>query len=236
MLYSDHIYIAVIGDIRTSKALEDRGQVQDKLYRILEAINCCYENDISAKYLITLGDEFQGLLNNGGNVFEMIEMIEREMYPVRIRFGIGVGTITTSINANMAIGADGPAYYRARNAIEILRAKEKRNKKSACGIWIEGDDSDELITDLLNSVFSLMSVLRNEWTERQREIIYDFDCHGDSQEKTARRLGITQSSVQKGLAGGNYYAYRDARDTAEKVLRGIIKSQQTITPAASSAR
>lgn len=153
----------------------------------------------------------------------MIEKIQWEMYPVQIRFGIGVGGITTAINANMAIGADGPAYYRARNAIEILREKEKGNKQGGCSIHIEVDEQEELVTDLLNTVFSLMSVLQNHWTKRQREIIYDFDCHKDSQRKTASRLGITQSSVQKGLAGSNYYAYRDARATAEKVLKGIHK-------------
>ncbi len=221
MLNTDYIYIAIIGDIRTSKSIKDRRLAQEKLYRILEDINCRYKSDISAEFLITLGDEFQGLLRSGDHILQMIEMVQREMDPVQIRFGIGVGAITTAINARMAIGADGPAYYCARNAIEILREKEKRNKKGGCGIWIETEEGGELVTELLNTVFSLMSVLRNRWTRRQREIIYDFDCHMDSQEKSARRLGITQSSVQKGLAGSNYYAYRDARDTAEKVLRGI---------------
>lgn len=217
----DNIYIALIGDIKTSKALTDRRLAQDKLCKILEDINCCYKDDIAAGYLITLGDEFQGLLNDGGNILHMIERIQQEMHPVQIRFGIGVGTITTAINAKMAIGADGPAYYNARNAIEILREKEKRNKRGGCGIWIEAENSDRSTIDLLNTVFSLMTLLRNHWTERQREIICDFDRHRDSQKMTARRLGITQSSVQKGLAGGNYYAYRDARETVEKVLKGI---------------
>lgn len=221
MLDSDPMYIAVIGDIRTSKELRDRRLVQEKLRRTLENINGRYKEDISANYLITLGDEFQGLLNDGGNLLQMIEQIQREMYPVQIRFGIGMGAITTAINADMAIGADGPAYYCARNAIESLREKERRSKRGGCGIRIEADEGNPVITDLLNAVFSLMSVLQNRWTARQREIIWDFDFHKDSQEKTAIRLGITQPSVQKGLAGGNYYAYRDARDTAEKVLKGI---------------
>ena len=51
--------------------------------------------------MITLGDEFQGLLKNGSAAVFIIDKIEREMYPIKFRFGLGVGEITTDINSNM---------------------------------------------------------------------------------------------------------------------------------------
>lgn len=83
-------YIAIIGDIKNSKKIEDRNRVQKKLNEILNDINEKYQDDISAKFIITLGDEFQGLLGDGKNVIEIIEEIQWKMHPVEIRFGIGM--------------------------------------------------------------------------------------------------------------------------------------------------
>lgn len=53
------------------------------------------------------------------------------MYPVRLRFGIGFGEISTNIFCEAAIGTDGPAYYEARKMIEKLHKQEKKLKKQA---------------------------------------------------------------------------------------------------------
>ena len=115
--------IAIIGDIRKSRLLPERKEVQDKLKMVLDEINLKYEGDISAKFLITLGDEFQGLLSNGKYALKIIQEIRMQLCPTEVRFGIGVGKITTEINTDMALGADGPGYYNARDAIEILKKK-----------------------------------------------------------------------------------------------------------------
>ena len=108
------MYFAIIGDIVESKKLIDRDGVQKRLNIILKDINIKFDNDIAAKFVITLGDEFQGLLSNPSNLFDIIDTIKFEMYPVRIRFGIGIGSIDTEVNSEMALGADGPAYHYAR--------------------------------------------------------------------------------------------------------------------------
>lgn len=119
-------YVAMIGDIKESKKIDGRNMVQEKLNHILNHINERYSSDISAKFVITLGDEFQGLLSVNDHLLEIIKYIQREMYPVRLRFGIGIGEIYTDIFHEAAIGADGPAYYAAREAIEGLREQEKK--------------------------------------------------------------------------------------------------------------
>lgn len=55
---------------------------------VLQEINLKYENDISSKFMITLGDEFQGLLCNGANVMHIITEIEQKMYLIKMRFGV----------------------------------------------------------------------------------------------------------------------------------------------------
>lgn len=97
-----------------------------------------------------MGDEFQGLLCKGKNVWNIITEIQREMYPVKIRFGIGIGQITTDINADMAIGADGSGYYSARGAVEFLKQKELKNKIQASNVRIEIEEDKHCIFITIN--------------------------------------------------------------------------------------
>ncbi|MEI8200436.1 MAG: SatD family protein [Eubacteriales bacterium] len=219
--FKNNSYIAIIGDMKNSKIMNDRNSVQKRLKNILNGVNEKYSKDISAKFMITLGDEFQGLLHDGGHVMHIIEEIQREMHPVEIRFGIGVGPITTEINFEMAIGADGPGYYKARQAIEFLKDNEQKNMTHASDIRIEVDGDNEAASAMMNTVLSLLTFVKANWTDRQREIIRDTMKYGDSQAKSAGRLEVAQSSIQRGLKSANFYVYRDAIDTLSSVLMEI---------------
>lgn len=214
-------YTAVIGDIKASRKLEHRGDVQKKLAAILDKINGDYASDIAAKFKITLGDEFQGLLYCSSNVIKIIQFIEMEMYPVQLRYGIGVGEITTDIDPDIPLGADGPAYYHARKAIDHLKEMEQKKKSMEADTWIELQEEEQDLQKLLNTLLSLTAALKRNWSDRQYEIIKDYICHQDTQKNVAERLGITQSSVQKGLAAAEYYTYQEALDRVTGVLTQI---------------
>lgn len=219
--FENDIYIAVIGDIKESKKITNRSEVQKKLKQILEKINDKYTDDISSKFMITLGDEFQGLLCNGKNIMNIIFEIERDMYPVKIRFGVGAGTITTAVNKEMSIGADGPGYYNARNAIEIIKENEKKKQTNAADIRFEAEGSNQATTIMINTILSLLTVIKDSWSDRQREIIWDMLQYQDNQVDAANRFKIKQPAIQKSLAKGKYYAYKDALDTIERALSEI---------------
>ena len=72
-------YIVIIGDIINSRELEHRNEVQERLKRTLQDINERYNADIAASFMITLGDEFQGLLHNGKNTMKIIEELRSSM-------------------------------------------------------------------------------------------------------------------------------------------------------------
>ncbi|MGB4438298.1 MAG: SatD family protein, partial [Sedimentibacter sp.] len=57
-------YIAIIGDIVNSKKIDNRNDVQIKLKSLLKRIDEKYTDDIASDFMITLGDEFQGLLKD----------------------------------------------------------------------------------------------------------------------------------------------------------------------------
>lgn len=211
-------FIAVIGDIRKSRQLENRGDIQEELREVLREINKEYANDITAKFVITLGDEFQGLLSNGKNILKIIQKIKMRLYPAEVRYGIGIGEIVTRIDTKMALGADGPGYYHARNAVETIRKNEKKQKAVLSDIRLENGNENDPQIRLLNTIFELLRVIETSWASRQREIIWTVLQNHESQVQAAQRLGITQSSVQKGLAKGNFYVYDKALKEIEVIL------------------
>lgn len=71
----DEKYIVIIGDMKNSKKIQDRNKVQEKLKSVLKEINKKYKTDIASKIMITLEDEFQGILYNGTEVLTIIEEI-----------------------------------------------------------------------------------------------------------------------------------------------------------------
>lgn len=213
-------YIAVIGDIVGSKAIAERKATQEKLTGLLERVNDTYPSDIASKFMITLGDEFQGLLRCGMSAVEILETIEREMHPVKMRFGIGVGGITTEINPELPLGADGPAYHLARRMIQDLKATERKKMASKSNMKIEIEAYPEL-SKLINTIFALNTVLKEKWTNRQREVIREYLSCGGTQSDVARRIGIHQSNVQKALAGADFYAYQRAVDAVSEILTGV---------------
>lgn len=217
----DEKYIVIIGDMKNSQKIQDRNTAQERLKSVLKEINKKYKKDIASKIMITLGDEFQGIFCSGARVLTIIEEIQEGMEPIEIRFGMGVGRITTRINAKMAIGADGPGFYNARKAIESLKADEQKNKTCPTEVRIEMDEDEKNVAMLINTIFRLMKVIKNNWTNRQREIIEELEKSGGNQTECAKRLGVVQSTINRGLNSGNYYAYKNAKDTINHVLKEV---------------
>ena len=81
------VFCAIIGDIIESRKSENRFSIQNELNKILNHINESYRSSIESKFIITLGDEFQGLLSKPNNIFDIIDKIKMHMYPTQLRFG-----------------------------------------------------------------------------------------------------------------------------------------------------
>ncbi|MHC1696183.1 MAG: SatD family protein [Eubacteriales bacterium] len=217
MFFNNTTYIAIIGDIKNSREIENREFTQNRLKNILSDINDKYISDIASKFTITLGDEFQGLLHDGRNTISIITEIENTLFPVCIRFGIGIGGVSTEINQELAIGADGPCYYNARSAIEYIKNSENKNKVGITDIRLSCDYNTNII-NIVNTVFSLITVIKRSWSTNQRQVIWDMLQYNESQTRAANRMGISQSSIQKALTGGHYYEYKTALEDLSDIL------------------
>lgn len=211
------MYFAVIGDIIHSKDIVDRAGFQKKLGDLLNLINSDYHSEIAANFIITLGDEFQGLLSSPAYVLEILERIKFGVYPVKVRFGIGIGGIDTEISREMAIGADGPAYYHARNMIDELKANEKGKMSVSSDIKFSADGKSSILS-LMNSNLSLCSFIESKWTKKQRDLIEEDLLQSQSQRKIASKFNLAQSSVQRRFKSAGYYDYTNAQKTIKRIL------------------
>ena len=211
-------YVAIIGDIVDSKKIKDRKAMQQKFKNLLTDINMKYSEDIASKFTIILGDEFQGLLKNRSHIMKIICEIEMAMAPVELRFGIGIGGISTDINFDHSSEIDGPAYHRARKMIKEIENKKFQYTERNSNIMVCSGESNIEIDELLNSTLSVCTALKSKWTDRQKEIIYAYLSNDENQYKTAHALNIGQPSVNKALNNARFYSYKSAIDTVNSFL------------------
>ena len=213
------IYYAIIGDVKDSRTLPNRNDVQEKLKKVLLDINRIYNKDIAADFLITLGDEFQGLMLKSNNIIKIVKHIQRELHPIQIRFGIGIGEISTKINKKAAIGADGPAFYAARNVITMIHELEKKIKIQAPDIQISLYTEKNIFEiKEINILLSLIKAIEDSWTEKQRYTVWDMMINHGSQNECALRMNTSQSTVARRLSDGKYIVYVNAINTAEEAI------------------
>nr|WP_307991584.1 SatD family protein [uncultured Niameybacter sp.] len=111
-------YLTMICDLKNSRQIKNREALQYKLIELLKTANEKYKDYLVASFIITLGDEWQGLLKMDAPYEEIISFFKQGL-PEDINFytGIGIGSITIH-NFELTVNQlDGPSFYLAREAI-----------------------------------------------------------------------------------------------------------------------
>jgi len=203
------IYSALIADIVGSKELASRNSFQQRFLKAVnEELNQSLRKDTAAGFIVTAGDEFQGLLTNPAPLVAVIRHLFYGLHPVRLRYGLGLGTLSTDLQPQ-AIGMDGPAFYRARSAIETV---------TGGGVAI--NSGNEALDGELSNHLSLLESVRWRWTDRQRQVTLLYYQHRN-QEKVAQELGITQPAVHKHLEASRLNLVMDSEASLEGILAGL---------------
>ncbi len=215
------MYCAIIGDLVSSRKIKDRAAAQVELKKCLDHVNLQYSKDIESEFIITLGDEFQGLLNTPLHLLSILDYIKMNFRHSDIRFGVGFGEMKTEINL-VAIGADGPAYHVARSAIEKLKKDQNKKESALRDILIYGQNNKNCsLYSAVNTALSLSSVIESQWTEKQKQVIFEIESTEKTQREIANKLNITQSSVQRRISSSNYFSYRNAKNSIQNLIMDI---------------
>ncbi len=179
-------FIALVGDVVGSKEVADRADLQERLRIGLDEVNDRFKEVIAAQFVLTVGDEFQGLLNSPDELAMILGRLRTHAFPAKLRFGLGLGKLSTPLRAQ-ALGMDGPCFHRARAAVEraVVRGT-----------------SMEVEADSQKGAFDIYALLRahmqSGWTERQRQVA-DLAMAGLEGVEIAERLSVTPSAISQHL-------------------------------------
>jgi hypothetical protein len=145
----------IIGDVRGSRKMAQDVRYEGQLYlkSAIIQINEKKAEIIEAPFMITRGDEFQGVIRDLLSAFQIMLEFERLLFPLQVRYGIGRGSIQR-MGSKIPVEMDGPAFHRASEALNYL----KRKKQIFC-CKTENETSDLL----MNTIFNLMSAIKGKW-------------------------------------------------------------------------
>ena len=202
------IYSAFKGDLVESRKAEDREAVQEQLLAVVDAANSYFTAWIVAKLIVTHGDEFQGLLSlDGARQFVSIYEFFRAKLKLRLRMALGVGPLETALQS-VAIAMDGPAWHRAKYALEQAAVK---------GIPLHVELPSPFLTRQANLLLLVMSEIEDGWRPSHRETIALLQQER-SQEEVARQLGITQGAVSQRLSHARWRTYQELKSAVAGIL------------------
>lgn len=208
-------YIVVIGDILHSKKLDSnqRRKTQELMDAVFRKIN--RESDLFASpYTITLGDEFQAVYKSSKDLFKHIWMIFAEIHPVKVRISISVGEISTKINTIQALGMDGPAFYMARDQIDLMKEKKQL-------LAISTDY--ERFNRLINSTFQIMEANFKTWKKNRFSILHKYH-HGSDVKQIAAEMGMSDVAVYKNINAGALDAVIELTNTVSDTINEMLRN------------
>ena len=219
------MYLALIADVIDSKMVQERFDLQKQLEKTLQTMNELFGEFIASNFTLTLGDEFQGLLKVDAPVFQIIDTLRSELTPTQLRFGIGLGEIVTDIDPLQSIGADGPAYWNARAAINLVHQKNDYGNTQI--YFSSGNDSKDL---LVNALIASGEAIRSGWRGSQEEILLDLlkRCvysENFSQQDLAQSLEINPSALSKRLKSSSIRVYLRGRAAALASIQSLAKGE-----------
>ena len=215
------MYLALIADVIDSKMVEERFDLQKQLEKTLQTMNELFGEFLASSFTLTLGDEFQALLKADAPVFQIIDTLRSELTPTQLRFGIGLGEIVTDIDPLQSIGADGPAYWNARAAINLVHQK---NDYGNTQIYFScGKEKQDFF---VNALIASGEAIRSGWRGSQEEILLDLlkRCvysENFSQQDLAQSLEINPSALSKRLKSSSIRVYLRGRAAALASIQSL---------------
>lgn len=167
MIKKEHIYPILMGDVVSSSNYEAIKLGID-LKQLVDAANEKFKNHILSPLTITLGDDFQTVLDSIHTGIEIIFFIEEECLKQKLDFKLHyvfhTGSINTKINPDIAYEMLGEGLTRARKLLSIKKRERKRFK-----IEIESTIHSEQI----NRLFEVMDTFIMNWKKEDYPLILD---------------------------------------------------------------
>lgn len=186
---------------------EDRQALQDELLRALERVN----RKVGAVQALTptIGDEFQGVYAQVSEAIVASLRLRLELAGVaKVRIGIGWGLITVQLPGQAPLAQDGPAWWTAREAVDLVAASERRRGRPR-GIRVAFSVVNDMeARAIVNALLVAMDGLLSRMSHADQRLTLAL-LDGQTQLEVAGASGITQSAVaQRARRNGPYALQR----------------------------
>lgn len=144
-------------DVVNSRDKNQNSLIKD-LKETVAHINRKYKGEILSPLTITLGDEFQGVLNHFSTAIKIIIEIEeyviKNKFDFKLRYILNTGNIETKINTKVAYEMLGPGLADTRNKLNELKSSDNR-----INFFIEED----ILCSVINNSFVVFDSIINKW-------------------------------------------------------------------------
>lgn len=210
-------YAVIIADIKGSKKMEEMERYEWQLFlkSAIVQVNENWASSIEALFMITKGDEFQGVVHNIPNAHSIMIEFERLLTPLELRFGIGVGSIQ-KMGAEIPIEMDGPAFHFANKALN--RAKKLKNR-------VQFHSADPQLDKYINTLYSLIYAIKGRWSDINRSRYWKYKEMG-TYDKVADLEGVSPQAVWDSLRSANAIEVIEAEKTVKEFLQS--KMEETL--------
>ncbi len=207
-------YAVIISDIKDSKKMEEMERYEWQLFvkSAIVQVNENWSSSIEAQFMITKGDEFQGVVHDIPNAHSIMIEFERLLSPLELRFGIGLGRIQ-KMGANIPIEMDGPAFHRANSALN--KAKKLKNS-------VQFHSMDPQLDKYINTLYSLIYAIKGRWSDINRSRYWKYKEMG-TYDKVADLEGVSPQAVWDSLHNANAVEVIEAEKTVKDFLRSKME-------------
>ena len=178
--------VVIIADVTGSKKMANDERYEGQLFlkSAIIQINENFSKSIEAPFMITRGDEFQGVTKDLASGLEIMLEFERLLFPLKLRYGIGKGEIQ-KMGSSIPIEMDGSAFHRANDAVN--RAKKKK-------LFLSCNSGNEANDMLLNNIFLLMNSIKSRWNENNYERYWNYKSLGTF-DKVAKKENVSPQAI-----------------------------------------
>lgn len=153
----------------------------------------------------TVGDEFQGALEDGASVVGAVLVLLRSR---SWHIGLGIGAVEEPLPADPR-SARGPAFLAARAAVEQAKREPGR-------VHVLAPDAPEAAEDAA-VVLHLLAALRDRRTATGWEAV-DLVTAGRPQSEVAKQLGVSRQAVGQRLQAAGWVLEQRALPTLARLL------------------
>ncbi len=176
----------------------------------LANLNARYRSGLTADFTLYRGDEIQGALGETADIVRLIRHLRFHLHGLKLRIGVGAGSIATGFGKKYAWQMDGSAFHHSRAALDEIKGRR------AAATCFAGERLDKWA--VVNAFYGLIDTIQNRWSAKQWQAVDAYECAG-TYEAAAARLGISPQNVAKRCQAAGWKAVAEA----ERFMTAYVK-------------